>query len=370
MKKIIKTAIVLMATVFPLLAGDLTTDKLTAYDTATFYGDVIITNFPTIPPTNGLVMYLKFDTNSTSVADQSGFNHGATVYNGAIWTNGISGGAFWYDGTNDYCETTNNIGISGASVWTMSCWVKLQTNGLEADNIMSMGVNSGGAIFDFSKGGSNNTININIWNSYNENNINCGMDLTTSMVNIVATYDGTAGSLYVNGLLKKTKTIPLNISNQPIRLGGKPGGYAGQYGRQIIDEARVYNRCLNMSEIRSLYYQYAASISVPQLIVPSITASNSIQQVSATATNTFMGDVGVGTATPTAKLDVNGSAIIQGNLSVNGTANLTATNATALSGHTADAFVQTNHTGNVFINGSITHIEKYGNLDMGVYTNN
>jgi len=73
-----------MAMTFPLFAGDLTTDKLTANDTATFYGDVIITNFPTIPPTNGLVMYLKFDTNSTSVADQSGSNHSATVYNGAI----------------------------------------------------------------------------------------------------------------------------------------------------------------------------------------------------------------------------------------------------------------------------------------------
>jgi hypothetical protein len=68
---------------------------------------------------------------------------------------------------------------------------------------------------------------------------------------LAATYDGTTLRIYVNGSLAQSTNVPgtLVTSNGALRIGGN--SVWGEYFRGLIDEVRVYNRALSVSEIQS-----------------------------------------------------------------------------------------------------------------------
>ncbi|MBU0679218.1 MAG: LamG domain-containing protein, partial [Verrucomicrobia bacterium] len=79
------------------------------------------------PPTSGLVLYYSFDADEgTNVVDQSTYgNHG--IPSGAVWTtNGLSGGGFYFDGTNDYIQLFDSPSLRPTNL-TISLWVKPST---------------------------------------------------------------------------------------------------------------------------------------------------------------------------------------------------------------------------------------------------
>jgi hypothetical protein len=68
---------------------------------------------------------------------------------------------------------------------------------------------------------------------------------------VAVTYDGTTVRMYVNGTLvgSKAQTGPLVTSSQPLRFGGDavwPEWFQG-----ALDEIRVYNRALSVTEIQA-----------------------------------------------------------------------------------------------------------------------
>src|SRR5262249_61181814 len=65
------------------------------------------------------------------------------------------------------------------------------------------------------------------------------------------TYDGTAVSLYVNGLMVSStpSTGPMVTSNNPLQIGGD--SFFGQYFAGLIDEVRVYNGALTAARIQT-----------------------------------------------------------------------------------------------------------------------
>jgi len=105
-------------------AADLTLDELVVQDTGEFEGAVIVGDpldiFPI--PTNGLLLYYPFrDDEGTNITDYSGQNNHATAQNEASWTSSgrVDGGAFEFDGTNDYIH----VGATGiGDVLGTSCW--------------------------------------------------------------------------------------------------------------------------------------------------------------------------------------------------------------------------------------------------------
>jgi hypothetical protein len=70
---------------------------------------------------------------------------------------------------------------------------------------------------------------------------------------IVATYDGTLLSLYIDGSLTTTQTggSPLVSSQSPLSIGNLAGGSG--FANGLINDVQIYNRALSSGEIQSLY---------------------------------------------------------------------------------------------------------------------
>jgi len=213
---------------------------------------------PEIPGvTDGLVFYvdaaLTYTSGSTTWYDEINGNNGILTNGPTYSTDGR--GSIILDGTNDYIESSLNIGISGSNPRTQECWIYVSEAANK--NIMGGGGNGAANLFDtiiWSSGGylrvvghyyssgydtistlpSRNTININQWN------------------NIVHLYDGSNVSLYTNGVFSNSKTLTLNTNNNRIRLGA---GFYSNYnyfeGKGSI--MKVYNRALSSTEVLQNY---------------------------------------------------------------------------------------------------------------------
>jgi hypothetical protein len=96
---------------------------------------------------DGLVLYYNFNTDSGRVSDDSGNEHTGTVY-GATWvSDGVWGGAYRFDGVDDYIKATGYKGVLGSTPFTVSAWVKLMSFTVPEDNrheIVSWGSVAGG----------------------------------------------------------------------------------------------------------------------------------------------------------------------------------------------------------------------------------
>src|SRR6185436_14579631 len=72
-----------------------------------------------------------------------------------------------------------------------------------------------------------------------------------SVYDLVATYDGTVGRLYVNGTLVSTTptlTMAGNVGNNVSRFGAYSTG-PGQYWPGVIDDASFYSTALTPSQV-------------------------------------------------------------------------------------------------------------------------
>lgn len=258
--EIICLSLLLISVATPIVASsDLEVDNLTVSDGATFYGDVIAGQMTGSAPTNDLIMYFNFSTNSSVVADESG-NSNTGVVSGATWsTNGISGGAFSFDGNDDIITVTAGLGdVYDRSV---SLWIKKA----EAIGAGSMGIY--------------NNINVPRYHSLmfhsslGEGVI--GMILHTSTPDckyikategivdtdwhhIVFTRQGTNTYIYIDTVQYSaywygsgTPSGVVSVSGYPVVLGKYD---PADYFNGLMDEVRVYDRVLSDSEIQGLYY--------------------------------------------------------------------------------------------------------------------
>ena len=68
---------------------------------------------------------------------------------------------------------------------------------------------------------------------------------------LAATYDGATMRLYVNGVqvASRAQTGTIATSTNPLQIGGD--SLYGQYFAGMIDEVRVYNRALSVTEIQT-----------------------------------------------------------------------------------------------------------------------
>jgi hypothetical protein len=72
---------------------------------------------------------------------------------------------------------------------------------------------------------------------------------------LAGTYDGTTMSLYVNGVLvaSQAQIGTIAVSTDTLTIGGNPT-YGENWGG-LIDEVRIYNRSLNVSELQADMYR-------------------------------------------------------------------------------------------------------------------
>ena len=198
-----------------------------------------------------LAAYWKFDDGSGTTAFDSSGNGNNGIFNGdPQWVAGKFGGALEFNG-NDYVNCGNGPSLQIQAQITIAFWFKVQafSNTWEAflaksDSAYraSRGDGTGNATHmgasGTSVGGGNGWFNGTVivtggqWHHY------------------AATYDGSAGRIYIDGVLDVTSpgTGQINLSSSDLYIGENSGA-TGRFLHGLMDEVRIYSRALTGTEI-------------------------------------------------------------------------------------------------------------------------
>lgn len=219
------------------------------------------------PPTTGLVSWWPGQGDATDAAD----GNNGTLQGGATFAGGVVGQAFHLDGIDDYVDLGNppNLQVSDGN-FTAVAWVLFNalTHPPSETNIAPPGDMS---ILDKM---STAVVNVDGWRlikqddnrfwfcfGFGENG--CGEDASTVFSTTVAQTGlwyhlaavKTAGdfSIYVNGVLEEVRSLPAFIDTHQANLRIGSNALEGAYLNGEVDEARIYNRALNASEIQAIF---------------------------------------------------------------------------------------------------------------------
>lgn len=202
---------------------------------------------PCLAPPSGLLAWLPGDTNANDLA---GSHHGQLRYGASAGSPGFVGGAFHFDGVDDFVDLGTNLVLG--SRFTESAWIysELTTNANRA--VMGYDPTGDGLQFAPGLGLSQGRILAAFGDGQRINLITSPEVLLSNAWNHVAvTFDGTNYSAYANGLLVfSTNEFAGRVPYPtPVRYLGRVNTYfAGG-----LDEVMVFNRVLSPSEVRALY---------------------------------------------------------------------------------------------------------------------
>lgn len=226
---------------------------------------------------NSLLAWWRFnnetDENSTFFRDWSIVENDATCSGNTCpnLTNGKFGSSVAFDGSDDHIHAGN---IASGESGTTLAWINPDGNYTENQAVMT-GVDNKGSdkavrysiilkSADCPDGDwrtviANGTASQNICSGqvYNSTNFPPGV-----WKQVAVTYDGSAVNLYLDDLLIKTvnQTVSGAGDAQPYSIG-KLGGYDVYYFKGKIDDARIYDRALDISEIKASYKAGIYSLS-------------------------------------------------------------------------------------------------------------
>lgn len=222
---------------------------------------------------NGLVAYYSFDEGSGNVLhDVSGHGNEGTIY-GATWVDGVRGKALKFSGENSYvnCGTT----LTGTVLRSVTVAAFINVNRFpQSGDPDQVDVYARDTIFYDGSDGEfnlfireNRTVAFSIkMSDYSWYGTFSTTKITADMwYQVTGIYDGINNtiSIFVNGQLENTKTVPkISLYNPSGDYYPTIGAYSGisdnhrNYLNGIIDDLRIYNRALSAEEIKALYYQY------------------------------------------------------------------------------------------------------------------
>jgi glucose/arabinose dehydrogenase/chitodextrinase len=228
--------------------------RVRAADTQLNLGDysnvASATTSATPPPPTGLVAGYSFDAGSgSSVADVSG-NGNTGAITAATWVSGKYGGALSFNGTNARVSVPASTSLNVTSAMTLMAWVQPTASQSgwrtimqrEPDAYVLNASNANGPLRPSGGGTLGGSFQ---WVS----------GPTASPVNawthVALTYDGSVLRLYVNGTQVATTPAAgsIDTTTNPLWIGGNSP--YGEYFQGLIDEARVYDRALNATEVQA-----------------------------------------------------------------------------------------------------------------------
>lgn len=180
--------------------------------------------------------------------DSSGGGHTATAFGGV--SNGLAliddaDLAAVFDGSSGYLSVPTTGMPTGAQAWTMECWFSIPV--LTSGNpyvMMAFGGTISGLNYTFLGVNTSNHI-------YMPGNVDSTVLVPGETHYGAATYDGTTGRLYLDGVLKQSFTEAFTLGNTFATIGRLSG--SGDYANATIDEAVYYNTALSGATITSHY---------------------------------------------------------------------------------------------------------------------
>lgn len=197
-----------------------------------------------VAPPAGLVGWWPGDGSTT---DLVGGNNGV-LQNGATYSNGWTRSAFSFDGVNDRVRTGN---LTLGNTFTVTAWVNSDSvNQGSYQRIVETNYATGFYLGTDTSGARYKVIVRNAGAPYGT--VNGGTISPGEWQFVAGTYDGTTGTLYVDGqqVASGAFTAPGTVT-RAVNIGAFDGGGDGWKGR--IDEVQIYNRSLAAGELRAIY---------------------------------------------------------------------------------------------------------------------
>ncbi|MBA4388754.1 MAG: hypothetical protein C0404_12285, partial [Verrucomicrobia bacterium] len=200
----------------------------------------------TVP--SGLLAWWKLDeTSGTTAADASGNGHAGTLQSGAAFTTGgkISG-ALQLSGANDMILASPVVSLT--TEWTIGAWFTAPLPATATWHTLARGSGSSGDHQIIADSG----LNLGMYDNTSGGGFrSCGYGmggLSSGWHHLAAVGSGTTTKFYVDGVL--VGTSDRKGSGDVYAVGNYQGN--GQRFSDKIDDVRVYNRALGVSEIQSL----------------------------------------------------------------------------------------------------------------------
>src|ERR1039458_8676838 len=239
------------------------------------------------PPPSGLVGWWRGEGDCL---DAAGTNNG-TLQGGATFALGEVGEAFSFNPASGTMIVPDSSNLRLTNQLTIEAWINVRSfSGPDGYGFVSKFGGAGGD-YGYQFGVQGSTL-LGQFNSpgqaWPSSRITCVLPIATGVWYHVAwTYDQSAMKLFFNGQPVATNVIgarAIAASSSTLRLSGDD--YNHVYFDGLIDEAAVYNRALNDSEIEAIYSAGSAG-KCPPITAPLITSQPARQVVLAGATATF-----------------------------------------------------------------------------------
>ena len=219
-----------------------------------------------LPSAADLVGHWTFDESSgTNIADTSGLGNHGVLFNpkSNTWTNGMSGGALYFEGTtgagSTYVTIPDAPSLHITNAISFAAWIRCDDISLDAPILDKEG--PGKLSYWFGTYGAAGAVPGNFgmlmsangiaWTIFNRSQGAVSQGL---WVHVASTWDGSTVRHYLNGvLLAQTAAFsgPLHVSDASLIIGANVPYNATAF-KGIIDDARLYNHALTLSEVRSL----------------------------------------------------------------------------------------------------------------------
>ncbi len=219
--------------------------------------------------------YFTMENTNDSVASQTLSNNGGVTFDAGLIGMGADFGA---SNVSTILSSTSNFGLSWASPFTFSLWVKANADITSGSwsiwNIVPQTGNIMGLNYEYNSG----TRRLNFTRYHNVAdqilyNITLG---TTNWHHLVLTYNGATMTGYVDGLPTGSVASDTTLAAGPYTVGtgigaGNNGASFFSYSSTKIDEVGIWSRALSPAEIVDLYnggagdqYGYSFHDSLPE----------------------------------------------------------------------------------------------------------
>jgi hypothetical protein len=236
---------------------------------------------------NGLKAYFPLDDSSSLARDLSPTGNNGTIMDNPGRVAGKVEGAMQFDG-NDEIQASDTHSIEGMSALTIAGWFKMDS--LPTQNYSIFGKEQAYRII-ITNNGNGHLVVATKNNPWYSPGTTVSWDWSPPVVpnqwyHVVGIYDGSYLKIYLNGVLQGTSAEPISgvIENTsfPFTIGNAQASTIESF-KGTLDDVRVYDRALSITEVGDLY---ALSSTSPNSPVPSF--SNNLQKLKTSADGRYL----------------------------------------------------------------------------------
>lgn len=210
---------------------------------------------------NGLIGHWGFDEASGVNAYDGSGNNDNGVIGGTIsraTSTCIISNCLNFDGTTNYVSVNNAPPLDISQTITLAAWVKPGSGNAYPNRIIDKGDDTQPILWEYSlmmAGPQDVEFSINSAGSITELTTNTNVLKIGQWSYVVGVYDGAKMYIYVNGALvaSTAKTGAIKTSSQRLVFGARSTDF-GQKFIGALDDIRIYNRALSVSEVSTLYH--------------------------------------------------------------------------------------------------------------------